>query len=212
MQILKHWRRRRAAQRLFREGEALLREAVRRDAAGRAEGTAPAAEALGRLETAGRAGYPDRAHMDLRLAETLLLLGRPQDALAPAHRAAAARPYDVDSRIVHGRVRLALGDLREAEHEYTSVLEEFAGDPDARRGQLAVALARGSRTVDGQESEEELEAAADLLVGAWEAGGGVGERLVALRRSGATEAAAVEAARARRESLRSGAIKSAERP
>ena len=166
----------------LREAEGLIEAAKRLD--DRGEGAAArrgAGRAVTLLEEAGRAGFGDRAHLDLRLAEALLLAGKPEQAREPAHRAASARPYDVDSRIVHGQVRLALGDLREAAHEFESVLEEFGGDPDARAGQLAVALARGEWTVGGEETAEDYATAADVLVGAWESAGAVKERIKALK-------------------------------
>lgn len=166
----------------LQEGERLLEAARRLDQRG--EGRAArrgAGRAVKLFEQAGRAGFSDRAYLDLRLAEALLLAGKPEQAREPAHRAASARPYDVDSRIVHGHVRLALGDLREAAHEFESVLEEFGGDPDAKAGQLAVALARGQWTVDGDETTEDYTAAADVLLSTWDAADTVREHIKALK-------------------------------
>ena len=133
------------------------------------------------LAAAERAGFGDQAHLDLRMGEALLLSGKPEEARAPAHRAASTRPYDVDSRIVHGHVRLALGELHEAAHEFESVLEEFGGDPDAKAGLLAVALARGKWTVEGTETAADYAKAGDVLIKAWDAADSVKDRVQALK-------------------------------
>ena len=133
------------------------------------------------LEAAAQAGFCDQAHLDLRMAEALLLSGKPEEARAPARRAASARPYDVDSRIVHGQVRLALGELHEAAHEFESVLEEFGGDPDAKAGLLAVTLARGKWTVEGTETAEDYAKAGDMLIKAWDAADSIKIRIQALK-------------------------------
>ena len=115
----------RAAGRLLRDAEQLLEGAERLElsmsphaAAARQElVTETAGLALAKLLEAERAGLKDRDHLNLRHAQVLLLLRRADEALTPALAAANARPYDVDSRIIHGRVRLALGQLRQASHE-----------------------------------------------------------------------------------------------
>ena len=190
MRILDRLRRSRRAARLLQQAEALLLDAEQRNAAppDRATVAALAARALALLHEAQASGSSDRAHLDLRLAQALFLLRRPSEALAPARRAAQARPYDVDSRIVHGAVRLALDHLPQAGHEYDAVLEEFNGDPDATAGRRAVALARGALPVEEDLIDADLTAAADLLLLAWDAAAAVAARLQALRQSGAEPA------------------------
>ncbi len=187
MGLLDRLRRSRRAARLLREAEALLEQAEALEDAGAPHDdvAARAGAALRTLEEAEAAGLRDHDHLCLRRAQALLSLRRPDEALAPAHRAARARPYDVDSRLVHARVRLALGQLREAEHEYAAVLEEFAGDPDATRGRRAVMLARGSLPLEEDDRAEDRAAAADLLIAAWRTAGAVDPRLRALREAGA---------------------------
>ena len=112
-------RRSREASRLMQDAERLI-EVAERDQAEAAQLTQvrESAEAARlALVEAREAGYGDEAHLHLRLAQSLLLLGRPHEALAPAYDAAKARPYDVESRVTHGRVRLALGDAAQARHE-----------------------------------------------------------------------------------------------
>lgn len=182
MRLIETLRKRQAAGKWLERAESLLAEAWRLHLEGAEveQGLARAAAALDAIHQAEAAGYRDEEHLALRRAEALFLLRRPGEALAAAHRAAEARPYDVDSRIVHGGVRLALNQLREAAHEYESVLEEFGGDPDATIGRLAVALARGEGSITGEESEEDLRKAAALLMGAWWSAGAMEERLAAL--------------------------------
>lgn len=182
MRLIETFRKRQAARKWLERAESLLAEAWRLQIEGAEEERtlAIATAALDAIQQAEAAGYRDGNHIALRRAEALFLLRRPEEALAPAHRAAEARPYDVDSRIVHGAVRLALNHLREAAHEYEAVLEEFGGDPDALTGRLAVALARGEAGVTGEESEDDLRKAAALLTGAWWSAGAMEERLAAL--------------------------------
>lgn len=132
------------------------------------------------------------AEMDLLEARAYLVANRAADALPAAHRAAAARPYDVDSRVTHGLACLALDRLEEAEHEFESVLEEFGGDPDAETGQRAVSLARGRTPLDEHSLPEDVDDAAALLVRSWRTAGTVPARLDALR-SGGAEGAVVDA-------------------
>ena len=77
-----------------------------------------------------------------------LLLGDLDSALEAAYTAAEERPYDVDSRIVHGTVRLARHELDHAEHEFEAVIEEFGADSDAADGRRATILARGHAPMD----------------------------------------------------------------
>ena len=140
---------------------------------------APAADAsLSQAERLLRCGG---AVVDIRVATTrahpiddvgrawrLLYLGDLDQALEPAYRAANARPYDVDSRIVHGTVRLARNDLDHAAHEFDQVIEEFGAEADAADGRRAVILARGFAPLDDiPASEREWEAAATLLTTLW---------------------------------------------
>ena len=178
------------AGRLVALAEEALRAAdrVERDAGPDRERTAQAEAARERLAAAQALGFGDTALLNLRRAQALLHLGRAQEALEPAYAAASARPYDVDSRVVHGAVRLALGQLVEAKHEYASVLEEFAGDPDALAGLRAVALARGTLPSEEDLRAEDLDAAARCLIAAWTASGSVAQRLDALVGGGAKAA------------------------
>ena len=100
-----------------------------------------------------------------------------------SYEAADERPYDVDSRIVHGTVRLALNDLDHAEHEFDAVIEEFGAESDAADGRRATILARGFAPLDElPASDEEWESAAVLLTTLWRIAGVVDERLSALNK------------------------------
>ena len=179
---------------------------LERDAGADRDRTAQAEAASTHLRAAQALGFGDTALMNLHRAQALLHLGRAEEALEPAYAAASARAYDVDSRVVHGAVRLALGNLVEAKHEYASVLEEFSGDPDALAGLRAVALARGELfdeeylPSDEQVRADDLAAAAGCLIAAWIASGSVSQRLDALAAGGADVAvlAALRRERARR--------------
>ncbi len=110
-----------------------------------------------------------------------LFSGSLESALQSAYAAADERPYDVDSRIVHGTVRLALNDLDHAEHEFDAVIEEFGAEPDAADGRRATILARGFAPLDElPASDEEWESAAVLLTSLWRISGVVDERLKGL--------------------------------
>ena len=191
--------------RILTEAENLLHEAeVRagqspRNAEGRVGMRSMAQEALALLDRMeeGKGGNAD--HLALRRAQALFLLGRPQDALIPARQAAMARPYDVDSRIVLGRIRLALGDLVEAEHEHAAVMEEFGRDPDAITGQRAVALAGGALPLEEGLLTADCDAASDLLVAVWDVAKVLEDRVAALRsQHDGTEALSVIEAAVRR--------------
>lgn len=100
-----------------------------------------------------------------------LLLGDLDTALEAAYAAANERPYDVDSRIVHGTVRLARHELDHAEHEFEAVIEEFGADSDAADGRRATILARGHAPLDElPASTAEWESAAILLTTLWRVG------------------------------------------
>lgn len=110
-----------------------------------------------------------------------LLLGELDAALEAAYAAADARPYDVDSRIVHGTVRLARHELDHAEHEFEAVIEEFGADSDAADGRRATILARGHAPLDElPASTEEWESAATLLTTLWRVAGVVEQRMAAI--------------------------------
>lgn len=103
-------------------------------------------------------------------------------ALAAAYSAADERPYDVDSRIVHGTVRLARNELEHADHEFEAVIEEFGAEADAADGRRAAILARGHAPLDElPSSDEEWESAAVLLTTLWRVAGVVEERLAGIR-------------------------------
>lgn len=110
-----------------------------------------------------------------------LLMGRLESGFRSAYQAADDRPYDVDSRIIHGTLRLARNDLDHAEHEFDAVIEEFGAEPDAADGRRATILARGFAPLDElPASDEEWESAAVLLTTLWRMADVVEERLEAL--------------------------------
>ncbi|MYE06019.1 MAG: hypothetical protein F4Y04_02155 [Chloroflexi bacterium] len=111
-----------------------------------------------------------------------LFLGELDAALEFAYAAATERPYDVDSRIVHGTVRLARNELDHAEHEFDAVIEEFGADPDAADGRRATILARGQAPLDElPASDEEWDSAAVLLTTLWRVAGVVENRLTGMQ-------------------------------
>lgn len=179
--LLDRWRRGREASRRLRQIERWIDSAE----AGAPGDAAAAIEALAGLR---REGATDEADLDLLEARALFAAGHPREALAPAHRAADRRPYDVDSRVTHGLICLALDRLTEAEHEFESVLEEFGGDPDAENGRRAVSLAKGKRPLDEHALPEDVDDAAALLRRCWSRAGAVETRLAALREAGADTA------------------------
>ena len=145
------------------------------------QASAQAQKALERLAVARQeAGSDVGPEMDLLEARALFLAGRAAEALPAAHRAATARPYDVDSRVTHGLICLALDRIDEAEHEFESVLEEFGGDPDAERGRRAVRLAQGQAPIDEHALPDDLHDAAVVLVRCWRAAGAVSARFAGL--------------------------------
>ncbi len=110
-----------------------------------------------------------------------LFQGNVEDAQRCAYAAADDRPYDVDSRIVHGTVRLARNELDHAEHEFEQVIEEFGAEADAADGRRAVILARGHAPLDDlPASDDEWQAAARLLTTLWRLGGVAESRMAAL--------------------------------
>ena len=146
-----------------------------------AEVRALASEALMHLEAAEIRHNGER---DLRFAAAFLFTGNLDAAIDHAQTAANARPYDVDSRIIHGYVRLARNELDEAAHEFDAVIEEFGADRDAAAGRRAVILARGDGPFDELPAgDDDWSAAATLLTGLWRICGLSQRRLSALRQA-----------------------------
>lgn len=138
----------------------------------------PSEERLSEAETLLRSGGrveeiraivdPIEGHNDVERAWRALLLGDLEGALAQAYATASERPYDVDSRIVHGTVRLARNELQHADHEFDAVIEEFGAEADATDGRRAVILAHGFAPLDElPASEADWESAARLLTTLW---------------------------------------------
>lgn len=110
----------------------------------------------------------DRPARDHRLGAAQLLAGDLDEAARHAHAAADARPYDVDSRIVLGHVRLARREVEAAAHEFDEVIGEFGAEDDAATGRRAAILASGHAPVDElPASDDDWRSAARLLVGLW---------------------------------------------
>ena len=172
---------------------ALLDEAERLVRAGRgADANAPARRALDLLANVERAD-----ELDLRLGAAHCFAGDLDAALRHARAAALARPYDVDSRLSLGNVRLARDELLEAAHEFDAVIEEFGAEPDAANGRRATILARGEAPVDElAASDADWRDAARLLVGLWSAAGIAERRLAALSGADALSLALLDAVRA----------------
>ena len=172
---------------------ALLDEAERLVRAGRgAAANAPARRALDLLAAVERAD-----ELDLRLGAAHCFAGDLDAALRHARAAALARPYDVDSRLSLGNVRLARNELLEAAHEFDAVIEEFGAEPDAANGRRAAILARGEAPVDElAASDADWRDAARLLVGLWSAAGIAERRRAALGGADALSLALLDAVRA----------------
>ena len=152
---------------------------------GRAE--TPLAQAERLLRAGGAVGEIRRsaeraiARDDVETAWRALFGGDLDGALQASYAAADSRPYDVDSRIVHGTVRLARGELEHAEHEFDAVIEEFGAEADAADGRRATILARGFAPLDDiPAAESDWEAAAVLLTTLWRVAGVGEERLAGL--------------------------------
>ena len=191
MALLDRFRRSRAAGRLFERAERLLAAVEADDRTGLHPLLVreTAGQALEYLDLAEAAGYGDADHAALRRGQALFLLGRVEEAHAPAHAAASARPYDVESRISLGLVCLALDRFEAARHEFEAILEENGRDPEAMAGIRATALAQGALP-EGEDREpaareEDRDRAADLLLRAWDARGETDARLDGLRSRGA---------------------------
>ena len=155
----------------------------------KSDAESPLANAERLLRSGGSAAeirrVADRAETGTRIDQAwrALFLGEIEAALELSYAAADERPYDVDSRIVHGTVRLALNDLDHAEHEFDAVIEEFGAESDAADGRRAAILARGFAPLDElAASDEEWESAATLLTTLWRIVGVVDERLSVLNK------------------------------
>ena len=175
----------------LREAIGLLAEAERLVRAG-CGGAAnrPAREALALLERVNRSD-----ELDLRIGAALCFGGDLDPALRHARGAALARPYDVDSRLSLGNVRLARNELDEAAHEFDAVIEEFGAEGEAASGRRAAILARGDAPVDElAASEADWREAARLLIGLWTAAGLVEQRLAALSEGDGATLALLDAA------------------
>jgi len=123
-------------------------------------------------------------HGEVRIESAWLSLiqGDLESALVASYGAAQSRPYDVDSRLVHGLVRLARDELEHAEHEFDAVIEEFGAEQEASDGRRAVMLARGFAPLDElPASESDWRSAAVLLTTLWRLSGTSGARLLALQ-------------------------------
>ena len=175
----------------LREAIALLAEAERLVRAGcGAAANRPAGEALALLDQVNRSD-----ELDLRLGAALCFGGDLEPALRHARGAALARPYDVDSRLSLGNVRLARNELDEAAHEFDAVIEEFGAEGEAASGRRAAILARGDAPVDElAASEADWREAARLLIGLWTAAGLVEQRLAALSEGDGATLALLDAA------------------
>ena len=180
--LLDRWRRGRDTRRAIASLERALASAEADPPHAPPPGQADLLARLAAVRADGPSGDP---HLDLLEARALFLSGRTAEARAPARRAATARPYDVESRVTHGLICLALDRLDEAAHEFDSVLEEFGGDPDAETGRRAVALARGRAPLDEHALPDDLDAAARLLLTCWRRAAATEPRLLALRSDGA---------------------------
>ncbi len=90
---------------------------------------------------------PDAPHVHAGWAETLLALGRPDEAVAAARRAADIAPEWAPGHRIHADARLAAGDVRGAREAYEAALALDADDEAARVG-LAAAAARAGAATD----------------------------------------------------------------
>ena len=176
---------------LLARGEAVLR----------AGGPAAELHSLGR-EALGQLEAADALHNEeqvVQLAAANLLAGDLTQAVKLARAAAEARPYDVDSRIVHGNVRLARNELTEAAHEFDAIIEEFGAERDAAAGRRAVILARGEGPHDElPASADDWREAATLLAALWATCSLTDERVEALRQAHSETLVLIEDAISRR--------------
>lgn len=167
------------------------------------------AEQLSRAEALLRAGAAvgeirrwatgSTRHNEVERAWAAVLLGDLDAALRYGYAAASERPYDVDSRIVHGTVRLARNELEHAAHEFEAVIEEFGAESDAMDGKRAVILAQGFAPLDElPASDDDWAAAARLLTTLWRLAECVDVRLASLEGGHADGLALITAALADR--------------
>lgn len=118
-----------------------------------------------------QAGLGSR-HNDVEEAWMSIFLGDLDAALMHGYAAASERPYDVDSRIVHGTARLARNELAHADYEFDAVIEEFGAESDAMDGRRAVILAYGYAPLDElPATDDDWSAAATLLTTLWRLAG-----------------------------------------
>ena len=116
-------------------------------------------------------------HNDVERAWMALFQGNLEEALRRGFAAASERPYDVESRIVHGTVRLARNELEHADYEFEAVIEEFGAESDAMDGRRAVILAYGYAPLDDlPATDDDWSAAATLLTTLWRLAGVVDVR------------------------------------
>ena len=107
-------------------------------------------------------------HNEVERAWLAVFQGKLEEALQHGYAAASERPYDVDSRIVHGTVRLARHELEHADHEFEAVIEEFGAESDAMDGKRAVILAQGFAPLDElPATDDDWITAATLLTTLW---------------------------------------------
>ena len=131
-------------------------------------------------EIRGHAGHV-RGHNEVERAWIAVFKGHLEEALQHGYAAAIERPYDVDSRIVHGTVRLARNELEHADYEFEAVIEEFGAESDAMDGRRAVILAYGYAPLDElPASDEDWSTAATLLTSLWRLAGVVDARMTDL--------------------------------
>lgn len=117
-------------------------------------------------------------HNDVERGWLALMLGELDLALEHSYSAASERPYDVDSRVVHGTVRLARNELEHAAHEFEAIIEEFGAEGDAMDGRRAVILAHGFAPLDElPATESDWARAATLATTLWRLAGIVDARI-----------------------------------
>lgn len=144
----------------------------------RAEALLRAGAAVGEIR---RQAAGETRHNEAERAWAAILLGDLDAALRHGYAAASERPYDVDSRIVHGTVRLARNELEHAEHEFEAVIEEFGAESDAMDGKRAAILANGFAPLDElPATDDDWAAAARLLTTLWRLAECVDVRLAGL--------------------------------
>ena len=120
-------------------------------------------------------------HNEVERAWIAVFQGNLEEAFERGFAAASERPYDVDSRIVHGIVRLARNELEHADYEFDAVIEEFGAESDAMDGRRAVILAYGYAPLDElPATDDDWSTAATLLTTLWRLTGVVDARMADL--------------------------------